>query len=96
MCCYHLPASSEALIDGNSLRLDSLREVSRFLRICNIDGCDPVISPGSPLEISLPSLQSVGSLKVQGRISRCALDSRCPAMHSFILILIGLVWKFPT
>ncbi|RJE26178.1 hypothetical protein PHISCL_01528 [Aspergillus sclerotialis] len=64
-------------LKGNmsSLRLDSLRTVSRFLRICNIDECDPDVSPDSPLDISLPSLQSVGSLKIKGRISSLEVPS---------------------
>ncbi|OJD14225.1 hypothetical protein AJ78_05411 [Emergomyces pasteurianus Ep9510] len=53
----------------SKLRLDSLREVHEKLQICNMDVCDPDIPPISPLDISLPLLQSVGSVKFKGRIS---------------------------
>ncbi|OAX78846.1 hypothetical protein ACJ72_06843 [Emergomyces africanus] len=59
----------------SELRLDSLREVNEKLQICNSDVCDPAIPPVGPLDISLPSLQSVGSVKLKGRISSLEVPS---------------------
>ncbi|KAL4922056.1 hypothetical protein BDW62DRAFT_172899 [Aspergillus aurantiobrunneus] len=72
-----LETAEYVAITGNmsSLRLDSLREVKQKLRICNHDECDPDISPASSLDISLPSLQSVGNLKLAGRISSLDVPS---------------------
>ncbi|KAL4958434.1 hypothetical protein BDW69DRAFT_47352 [Aspergillus filifer] len=60
---------------GNSLRLDSLRTVGQKLSICNKDMCDSEASPAGSLDISLPSLQSVPRLILNGRISSLEIPS---------------------
>ncbi|KAL3475404.1 hypothetical protein BJX99DRAFT_229852 [Aspergillus californicus] len=64
-------------ITGNmsSLRLDSLREVHQRLVICNWDMCDYNISPPSSVDISLPLLQSVGVMDLEGMISSLEVPS---------------------
>ncbi|RAL14531.1 uncharacterized protein BO97DRAFT_272057 [Aspergillus homomorphus CBS 101889] len=59
----------------SSLRLDSVRNVAGFVNICNKDRCDKRASAAGPLNISLPSLQTVGSIEVDGSLSGLALPN---------------------
>ncbi|KAL2831512.1 hypothetical protein BDW59DRAFT_140251 [Aspergillus cavernicola] len=53
----------------SSLRLDSLRYVSDKLWICNKDECDQEKSPVSAFDFSLPSLETVGTVDLEGSLS---------------------------
>ncbi|KAL4786105.1 hypothetical protein BJX76DRAFT_355517 [Aspergillus varians] len=65
-----------AVVGGvESLRLGSLREVHQRLQICNKDQCGTNVEPSGSLDISLPSLQSVGTLSLKGRISSLEVSS---------------------
>ncbi|PYH75740.1 hypothetical protein BO82DRAFT_359799 [Aspergillus uvarum CBS 121591] len=61
--------------DISSLRLDSLRNVSGHFSICNKDRCEENQSSTTPLYISLPSLQSVGTIETAGSLSGLAVPN---------------------
>ncbi|RAH82185.1 hypothetical protein BO86DRAFT_84039 [Aspergillus japonicus CBS 114.51] len=61
--------------DISSLRLDSLRIVSGYFSICNKDRCEKNQSSTTPLHISLPSLQSVGTIEIDGSLSGLAVPN---------------------
>ncbi|KAL3472588.1 hypothetical protein BJX99DRAFT_262149 [Aspergillus californicus] len=62
-------------IAGNlsSLRLDSLREIRQSAQICNMDNCDSSKAPTTALDVFLPSLETVGDIEVQGKLSNLAI-----------------------
>jgi hypothetical protein len=55
----------------DSLRLDSLQEVSKSLTICNMDQCSQAEYTNNSLAISLPSLQLADAMYINGLISGC-------------------------
>ncbi|KAE8420322.1 hypothetical protein BDV36DRAFT_293459 [Aspergillus pseudocaelatus] len=59
-------------VRGNvsSLRLDSLRQVRQLMLICNKEKCGREASPHDSLDVSLPALNDVGHLHLEGRFSR--------------------------
>ncbi|EEP75974.1 predicted protein [Uncinocarpus reesii 1704] len=59
-------------VSGNitSLNLDSLRRFGERCKICNKEYCGPTTPPNyPPLDLSLPSLQTMGDLTIEGRLS---------------------------
>ncbi|RAH65432.1 uncharacterized protein BO66DRAFT_395508 [Aspergillus aculeatinus CBS 121060] len=66
---------AEIFGDVSSLRLDSLRNVSGYFSICNKDRCEKNQSSTTPLYISLPSLQSAGSIEIAGSLSGLAVPN---------------------
>ncbi|OJJ01275.1 hypothetical protein ASPVEDRAFT_40846 [Aspergillus versicolor CBS 583.65] len=55
--------------DLSRIRLDSLREVRQRLVLCNKNACNESITASKPFDISLPRLESVGTVRLGGRIS---------------------------
>lgn len=58
------------LISETRLRLDALRQVNGTLHICNKEDCARGSPTTSPINVSLPSLEKVSELKLDGRISK--------------------------
>ncbi|KAL3458765.1 hypothetical protein BJX64DRAFT_212770 [Aspergillus heterothallicus] len=59
--------------NASTLRLDSLREVRESASICNKDSCARKATPGPAFDLSLPSLEAVSELTIDGRFSSLSL-----------------------